>query len=66
MITLQTADNALKSAYLDVVAEQLDQQVNPFLAKIKKTTENVWGKDVRLVVHYGLTGGIGAGTETCN
>ena len=66
MITLQTADNALKSAYLDVVAEQLDQQVNPFLAKIKKTTENVWGKDVRQVVHYGLNGGIGAGTETGN
>ena len=39
MITLQTAVNALKSAYLDVVAEQLDQQVNPFLAKIKKKVE---------------------------
>ena len=63
MITLQTADNALKSAYLDVVSEQLNLQANPFLAKIKQTTENVWGKDVRQVVQYGINGGVGAGTE---
>lgn len=63
MITLATADNALKSAYLDVVSEHLDVQANPFLAKIKKTTENVWGKDVRQVVQYGINGGVGAGAE---
>ena len=66
MITLQTADKALKSAYLDVVSEQLNFKINPFLAKIKQSTDNVWGKDVRQVIHYGINGGIGAGDETDN
>lgn len=46
MITLQTADNALNSAYLGVLREQLDVQVNPILAKIKQTTADVWGKEI--------------------
>lgn len=62
MITLATADNALKTAYLDVVSEQLDG-ASPFFAKIKKSTENVWGKEIKQVVNYGINGGIGAGTE---
>ncbi|MBO5713657.1 MAG: hypothetical protein J6R88_05615, partial [Clostridia bacterium] len=66
MITLQTADKALKSAYLDVVSEQLNFKTNPFLAKIKQSTENVWGKDVRQVIHYGMNGGIGVGDEAGN
>ena len=66
MITLQTADKALKSAYLDVVSEQLNFNINPFLAKIKQSTENVWGKDVRQVIHHGINGGIGAGDESGN
>ena len=64
MVTLQTADNALKSAYLDVVSEQLNYNVNPFLAKIKRTAENVVGKDVRQVIRFGVNGGVGVGDET--
>lgn len=63
MVTTQNADSVLKSYYLDVVSEQLDKSVNPFLAAIKKTTADVWGRDVRKVVRFGVAGGIGAGTE---
>ncbi len=64
MVTLQTADNALKSFYLDAVAEALNTKANPLLAKIQKTTSDVVGKDVKKLVKVGLNGGIGAGSET--
>ncbi len=63
MVTTQTADNALKSYYLDIVSDQLNTGVNPLLAKIAKSTSDVWGRDVRKLVRYGVNGGIGAGTE---
>ena len=63
MVTTQTADNALKSYYLDIVSDQLNLSANPLLAKIGRTTADVWGKDVRKLVRYGVNGGIGAGTE---
>ena len=63
MVTTQTADNVLKSYYLSAVTDQLNKSVNPFLAQIKKTTSDVWGRDVRKTVRIGLNGGIGAGTE---
>ncbi len=63
MVTTKTADNALKSYYLDAVSEQLNIGVSPLLARIKKTTADVWGRDVRKVVRFGINGGIGAGTE---
>ena len=66
MVTMQTADNALKSFYLDAVTEALNMNVNPLLAQIKRSTADVWGKDVRKLVRYGINGGIGAGTETGN
>ena len=64
MVTLQTADNALKSFYLDAVTDSLNMKINPLLAKIKRTSANVVGKDVRKTVRLGINGGIGAGTET--
>ena len=64
MVTLQSAENALKSYYLGVVADQLNTAVNPFLAKIRQTSNDVWGKEVRKMAPYGLNGGISAGTET--
>ena len=64
MVTLQTADNALKSFYLDAVTDSLNMKINPLLANIKRTTANVVGKDVRKTVRLGINGGIGAGTET--
>ncbi len=63
MITTTNADGVLKSYYLDVVSEQLDKTANPFLAAIEKTTADVWGKDVRKPVRFGMSGGVGAGAE---
>ena len=64
MVTLNSADNALKSFYLDAVTESLNMKINPFLAKIKHSTAKVAGKDVKQLVRMGFNGGISAGTET--
>ncbi len=64
MVTLETADKALKEVYLGIVADQLNVGVNPFLAKIQQTQSDVWGKDIVKLVPYGMNGGVGAGTET--
>ncbi len=63
MITMSNADSALKSAYLGVVSEQLNTSINPLLAKIKQTSQDVWGKEIRRLAQYGINGGIGAGDE---
>ena len=62
-VNLTNADSALKSVYLDVISEQLNSKVNPFLAAIEKSTNDVWGKEVRKLAVYGMNGGVGAGTE---
>lgn len=64
MVTLQSAENALKTVYLGVVSNQLNVNANPLLGKIKQTTKDVWGKEVRKLAPYGINGGIGAGAET--
>ncbi|MCK9574968.1 MAG: phage major capsid protein [Clostridia bacterium] len=63
MVTLTNAENALKTVYLGVVSNQLNTNINPLLGKIKQSTADVWGKEVRKLAPYGLNGGIGAGTE---
>ena len=65
-VTLTNADKALKSLYLDVVAEQLNQKANPLLSAIAQSTNDVWGKEVRKLAVYGMNGGVGAGTEDGN
>lgn len=66
MVTMETADNALKSFYLDAVTEAIDKKSNPLLARIQQTTSNVVGKDVKKLVKLGINGGISAGSETGN
>ena len=63
MITLSSADNALKQVYLEVVSNQLNTNSNPLLAKIEQTTRDVWGKQIVKVAPFGVNGGIGAGDE---
>lgn len=60
---MKTADQVLKTAYLDVISEYLDYKANPFLAKIKKTTDNVYGKEIKKVIRNGINGAFSAGTE---
>lgn len=66
MVTMETAEKALKTVYLGVVANQLNVGVNPFLSKIKQTSQDVWGKEIVKLVPYGINGGIGAGSESGN
>ncbi len=64
MVTLQSAENALKTLYLGVVSDQLNTNANPLLAMIEQTSSDVWGKEIRKLAPFGINGGIGAGTET--
>ena len=52
-VNLTNADSALKSYYLDAICEQLNKKANPFLAAIKHSTENVYGKEVRKFIETG-------------
>lgn len=63
MITLSNADAALKDYYLDAVNAQLSGEVSPFFNAIEKTTENVFGKDVKILVSRGSMDGVVAGKE---
>lgn len=64
MVTLETANNALKEVYLGVLSNQLNTTINPLLSRINQTSSDVWGKEIRKIAPYGINGGIGAGTET--
>ncbi|MCL2369965.1 MAG: phage major capsid protein [Firmicutes bacterium] len=63
MVTLQRAEDALKSVYLGTVTELLNTKINPLLAKIEQTSQDVWGKEIRKAAKFGINGGIGAGDE---
>ncbi|MBQ3047945.1 MAG: phage major capsid protein [Clostridia bacterium] len=63
MVTLTTAQNALKSVYLNVLSEQLNVNSNAFLSKINQTSKDVYGKEIIKLAPYGINGGIGAGSE---
>lgn len=63
MVTMTSADSALKNYYLGVVAQQLNAEINSLLAKIRQSSADVWGKEVRRLAQYGVNGGVGAGTE---
>ena len=64
MITLQSAENALKTVYLGTVTDLLNTRVNPLLSKIEQTSSDVWGKEIRTAARFGINGGIGAGDES--
>lgn len=64
MITLNSAENVLKDVYLGVIADQINTKTNPLFSKIKRSTRNIVGKEVRVVAPIGINGGIMAGTET--
>mgnify|MGYP000748461341 FL=1 len=66
MVTMSSADKALKTLYLGVITDQLNTEINPFLARIKQSTADVWGKEIRRIARYGINGGVSACTETCS
>lgn len=63
MVTMTTAENALKEVYLDVVSNQLNTETNALYNQIKNSTADVYGRQVQKLVPYGVNGGIGAGDE---
>ena len=64
MVTLSSAENVLKDVYLGVIADQINAKTNPLFSKIKRSTRNIVGKEVRVVAPIGINGGIMAGEET--
>ena len=63
MITITSADAALKDYYLDAINAQLNGEVSPFFNAITKTSENVFGKDVKFAVAKGGMDGVVAVAE---
>ena len=48
-MNLFTIENLLRSIYLNILSQQLNTS-NPFLASIKNTSEDVWGKEIRKTI----------------
>lgn len=63
MITLQSAQSALKDVYLDVLSTQLNYDTDPLLSKIKQSTTNVYGRNIIKLVPFGINGGFCASNE---
>lgn len=63
MVTLQTAENALKSVYLGTISDIMNTKINPLLSKIEQTETDVWGKEIHTACKVGINGGFGAGAE---
>lgn len=63
MITLNNAQNALKTVYLEALSNQLNTQVDPVFNMIKQSSADVYGRNIIKLVPYGINGGIGAGDE---
>ena len=63
MITINHADDALKNYYLDAINAQLSGEVSPFFNAIDKTSENVFGREVKFAVANGGMEGVVAGAE---
>lgn len=51
MISLTEANKALKDVYLDVLANQLNTNVDVVLGKIVQTTSDVYGKEIIVLTH---------------
>ena len=63
MITVATAENALKNIYLDTVIGDINTKTNPFLTMIEKNVKTVSGKDAKVSIRSGSSA-VGVGTES--
>ena len=63
MITIATAENALKNIYLDTVINDINKKTNPFLTMVEENTRIASGKDAKFSIRYGQAS-VGVGTET--
>lgn len=61
--TLTNFDEALRTDYLPVIRQQLNHKT--ILAdKIQRNSEDVYGKEWKMVAHYQRNSGVGSGSET--
>lgn len=63
MISLQSAQAALKDVYLGVLSTQLNNETDPLLSKIKQSSTNVYGRNIIKLVPFGINGGFCASDE---
>lgn len=63
MITVATAENALKNIYLETVINDINKKTNPFLTMVEENARTASGKDAKFTLRYGQAA-VGAGTET--
>ena len=62
---LTSVEKALKELYLGAIVEQLNTDIDPFVASIERSTEAITGNNgIVRAAQIGLNGGFGAGTET--
>ena len=65
MVTLTTVEKALKELYLGAIINQLNTETDPFITRIKRTSERITGNNgIVRAAQIGINGGFGAGTET--
>lgn len=63
MITVSTAENALKNIYLDTVISDINKKTNPFLTMVEENARIASGKDAKVSIRCGVSA-VGVGTET--
>lgn len=63
MISVSTVNDALKSFYLDVLINQLNNSISPLYSRLKATEAHISGKEAVKPVCYDLSSGIAALSE---
>lgn len=65
MVSIATLDKALKTLYIGPVRQMLNVEADPFVARIKHTSEMITGNNgIERAAQVGINGGYGAGSET--
>jgi len=63
MITINSAESALKNIYLESVINDLNEKTNPFLTMIGKNTKTIAEREAKAVVRFGDENSVAAGEE---
>lgn len=63
MITIESAESALRNIYLDVVVNDINTKTNPFLTMIGKNSKEISGREIKGSIRYGDGGNVTAGHE---
>jgi len=63
MITINSAESALKNIYLETVINDINTKTNPFLTMIGANTKTIAEKDARVPIRHGNEDAVAAGEE---